>query len=161
MDYASPVLSTIDQRRIVQTGAGENDLNIITLPGGVLRNPGDQIIITAAMELAANANNKTTRVYFAGNLVAERGPTADNASTRYHEVTVNLRDVNGLMYAIGRTFNRSTGSWIMSIYDVATPINYQNPIIVKSTGTGIADSDVISRFLKVEYKPVGTNYNLI
>lgn len=150
-------LSTVDLRRIGCVGAAETFMNSLTLKGGVLRNVGDMLRITGALELAANVNNKTSKLYFGATVIATRGPSADNASAHYFEALLMLL-AGGTQLAYGRTTNRSTASFNLQTVD-AIAENVNNPITIRTSGQGAATDDLISRFLKIEYLPVGSNYD--
>lgn len=149
--------TTVDTRRIGNVGSSETQMCAITIKPGILRNDGDAIRLTAVLELAANANAKTSRLWFGTLVVGGRGPAADNDSSHLIEALITrLSPTN--QYSYGKTLNRSTGTTILQVNDTVTE-NVEIPILIRITAIGVATNDLISRLLKVEYLPVGTVYS--
>lgn len=154
----SPTLPTCLFTRKGSVGAGETILLQLFLPPGLFRNDGDQLRITSSFILAVNANSKANNTYFNGTSVAGRVST-DSGLGRLDVVMVTRISPTSAQ-AYGVTFNGPTATVVNVIQD-AIVTNFANPIEVKMSGTGVADNDLVSRFLKVEYLPVGDNYNLV
>lgn len=155
----SPSLSTIQTARVGSVGAGETNLLRLFIPGGLLRNDGDMLHITAGVILAANANNKTTNLYFGATTIASRGPAADNGIGQLIEAWV-VRLGAASQQSHGVLMNGISATVVHLICDALVEI-LSAPIELKITGTGVADNDIVSRFLKFTYLPASSNFGIV
>ena len=138
--------------RVISIGAVPTDLLTIVIPPGFLKNDGDQLLITASCILAGNANNKTTSLIFGATSVTARGPAADNGLGQVHEAWITRLGASS-QQGHGVVMNGITATVVHLIRDAMTE-DCNAPITVKLQATGTADSDIISRFLRVAYLPV-------
>jgi|SRR5215510_3933548 len=148
-----PTVTTVQKGNI---GAGEQAIIRYFLKGNVLRNPGDTIRITAIVVTAANANNKTTILYFGALGIATRGPAGDNNSVHVHQAWVT-RMPDGSQRATGMVTNLTSSSTVVFNRDVLNE-SLDQPVEIKLTAQGTNDNDIVSRFFKVEYLPVNDNF---
>lgn len=147
-----PVASTIiavNTNRVQNSGGAATDLLSVRLPPGLLRNVGDCIRISAAFFLAANANSKTNNVFFGSTTIGGR-TAADNALPRFNECWVYKRGSNQQGAIL---LDHCNGQASLTILTDSLTEDEQSPILIKTTAQGVADGDVISRLLMVEYIP--------
>lgn len=150
LPVAASLIATRPER-IGNVGAGETDLLVVRLPPNILRNPGDTIRISAGVFLAANANSKTDKVYFGSTVVAGRTAVSNNLP-RANQIWIVKRALNS-QSGVGIN-NEHGGGSLISLTDITE--DESTPIVVKLTGQGAADNDMISRFLMVEYVPAAS-----
>lgn len=142
--------TAIKTARIGSVGAGETILLQLWLPANLLKNDGDQLHIVSSIILAANANSKANNIYFNGTTITGRIAT-DNGLGRLDEAWVTRLSA-GNVQAYGLTFNGPTATVVNIVRD-AIATDLLAPVEVKLTGTGVADNDIVSRFLRVAYIP--------
>lgn len=139
-------------------GAGEDDLQSVSLPGLSLRDAGDFIRIRMWGTAANNANAKTLKAYWGTQVLLNLPLTVSIAGKWFVEVT------------IART-GKDTQDWVMTItestaaalaalkqaQDNGTSTQLEGSAnVVKCTGTGVADNDIVQEGMTVEVMNIPT-----
>jgi hypothetical protein len=154
------LISTIRVGQVGNVGTTQTTLLSYMLKPGVIRNIGDSIRITAMVVYAANTNSKTTIVTFGSSTsVAGRGPSADNNAN--HIMSIFITRTGESTYRSVGQFNYGVSGIVQILNrDEISGINFNAPIEAKLLGTGVEDNDVVSRFMKLEYLPDKSNFDL-
>jgi len=145
------IFNAIRTTRVGNVGAGATDLLTLIVPAFILKNDGDQLLITASCILAANTNNKTTSLLFGSTALTSRGPAGDNGIGQLHEAWVT-RLAGNTQQSHGVIMNGATATVVGTIQDSIAE-DPGAPITIKLRATGTADNDIVSRFLRVAYIP--------
>lgn len=139
-------------------GAGEDDLQSVSLPALSLKESGDYVRIRAWGIAANNANAKTLKAYFGTQVVLNLALTASIAGKWFVDVIVS------------RT-GKDTQDWVMEIrestaaalaalkqaQDNGTATQDEDAAItVKLTGTGVATDDIVQEGMIVEVLRIPT-----
>lgn len=129
--------------------SGETDLLTYAVPANTLGTDAQWLDVTAAGYTAANANNKTVKLRFGGEVVADTGALALNNKTwRIHarivRNSVTGQFVTGEIGSSDKALLPMIGQYGFLTRDLSTALN----IIV--TGDGGADGDVTARVLTVD-----------
>ena len=138
----------VDTAAVGNVGGGEDDLISESLPAGTLSVDGDAIRIVAAGTFAANANNKTVKLYFGGTVLVSSGAVAVNNG--------NWR-IEALVIRTGAATQKASASLACSDpATLAARSGYAAPtetlsgaVTIKVTGEGTADGDVTAELLHV------------
>lgn len=136
------------------TGAGEDDLQSVTLPADSLdTNDSSRLRIQAWGTFAANANAKITRLYFGATELTELNGSV-NDGPWYIEALV-VRTGAGNQSVICRGFSKasaaSAAAFSLTTMTVTTPAETLTAAVtIKTTGEGVANADIISSGLSVE-----------
>jgi len=149
------ILPSAKITRVGNVGAGEQTLLSIMLPPGIMKNDGDVLRVTAAVQYAANVNNKTTKLYIGANTVAGRGAAPDNGASLFIQ-GVGVR-TNAVEAQLTGLLTTTLGNLNTTHRDSVAAL-WNDPVEIRLTGEGVANNDIVSRLLKVEYLPVGSNY---
>lgn len=149
------VFKTVKTERVGSVGAVETTLLTITIPPNTLRKDGDALRVTAATQYAANVNVKTGKLYVGVDTIASRGGVADSGAAFYYEGMI-VRTGAFDSYSIGRVLTTLGNILVTNRDSIAN--DWSTPIEIKLTGQGVANDDVISRLLKVEYVPADSTY---
>jgi hypothetical protein len=152
---SAQVFSTVKTERVGSLGSDETTLLSITIPPGVLKNIGDCLRVTAIVSNAANANVKTAKLYVGANTFAARGGAADNGASYYMQCIVTRLASDDCQ---GTGFLVTTLGNINVVNRDSVANNWDTPIEIRVTGQGTSNDDLVSRLLKVEYLPAGSNY---
>lgn len=138
-------------------GGGEDTLITYTLPKGLLGTTGDVLEIQAFGIFAANGNTKTVILYFGSTAIYTTTAVAANGGnwafraviTRTGAATQNvlatLDSSNATVRAV-MGFNTAFTAATETLADA---------LVVKCTGTGTADNDIVQKSLIVKYFPNG------
>jgi len=137
--------------RVQNSGAAETDLITLRIPPGTLRNIGDTLVITAAVNLAANANNKTNKLYIGTTQISTRTGT-DNNLPRTTQAWVTKRGNNQQNCVSLEQLHGNATNVIFTDTTEAEDV----PLLVRYTGQGVSTGDLESRLLQVTYVPVGS-----
>lgn len=135
------------------TGAGtsEQTLYTYTLPANTLANAGDSLRVECSAATAANANNKTLKLYFGASVIST--PTAAlNAQNVYLTYTVT-RGASATAQAFVGNGMSGTGSITpVAVVNTAGTDDMSTALVIKCTGTDATDSagDISGKMMFVE-----------
>lgn len=135
---------------IGNTGATETDLRTYTMPANAFSSNGKGVRITAHGTTANNANAKTVRVYFDGVVIGSIALTTSQANTFRLDGEV-LYDSGTNSRAIMQIIQGGTATQTICTSTTVTTYTTSNPAIIKVTGQGVADSDIVVRGIVIEY----------
>lgn len=142
----------VSTTNVGNVGAGEDDLMTTTLPANILEDVGDLVRIRAWGTAANNANAKTLKLYFGATAIVSQSLTVSQAGKWSIEALVI------------RTGSDTQESWALIVESVAAAlaagkhaqeistalvIDEDAAIIVKCTGTGVADNDIVQEGMTV------------
>lgn len=127
-------------------GVAETNLTTYTVDYGTLSKQGSSLIIFASGKTAANANNKTFKLYFGSTVIFTTGAIAANNISWTVQAEI-IR--NGA--AAQLTWVEWTGSaTLTSTCTVSTATeSLANGVVLKCTGTGAASDDISLYTLRV------------
>lgn len=132
-------------------GAGEDTLYDNTILANTLAIVGSSIKAHYALKMAAAANAKTIRLYFAGVKIFESAVDFSATGLKYLDLNVEIirTDVDH-----ARAVVSYTGSGISEANAaIVTPVDYTIDNKITLTAEAVADSDVIALFGKGIYLP--------
>jgi hypothetical protein len=119
----------------------EDTLHTYSVPANTLAFPGQAIRVRGWGTFAANANNKTLKVYWGATNVYSSGVLAANNTTFYYEMLVLMQSAGNQLVV----FNGQVNSAIVTTTLVTATLVETAANIVKSTGTsGTAAANNIS-----------------
>jgi hypothetical protein len=131
-------------------GAGEDDLITYILPASTLGTNADILEIIAWGTTAANANNKTIKLYFGSTVLIDTGAVAANnidwqIRALIVRKTASTEDAIADFIA-GATFTNKS--------DRTTPAEtLTGAVTIKCTGTGTADNDIVQQGMVIKWFP--------
>lgn len=146
-----PAVMNVNVTAVGNVGAGEDDLQTYTVPGGLLTDNGDAVRITAEVTFAANGNNKRVKSYWNAVAVYDSTALAINAGaakivttiTRTGAATQNVSiEVISGNATLAHSFTATTGAGTLS-----------GNVVYKLTGEATSNDDIINRQTIVEYLP--------
>ncbi len=146
-DSAELLFSTTQQ--VGNAAGGLEVLQTFTIPADKLRNNGDSIYLEAAVQLAANGNNKTTALGGFGVTLASRG-AAENNLPRVMRARI-IRTGASTQQSWGATEAQGQAT-LITLQAPVQPLNIGQAVTV--TVQGVAANDLISRYFSVWYIPV-------
>ena len=125
-------------------GAGVDDLMTYTLPAGKLASDGDRLEIRASITTANNANTKNLDVLFSGSVLSLGSLAAqDEISIIYEAIRRNSGSVRVSLQLV-----RNSGS---VQYPTDMGVTLANAAVIKFTGEGVADNDIVQKTMTVTY----------
>lgn len=134
---------------IVGTGANttETDLATYTIPSQTLIATNDWIEMFVSFEIAADANNKTIRGYFNGNLILTAGPTS---GATYTHAQFWMKAIRLSATSVRVVYNYGQAAFGI-FWEVTTPVTAGNldstTNIFKMTGqNAVATANQIQKF---------------
>lgn len=123
-------------------GAGEDDLQVHTVPANQLATQGQWIEFEFVFTFAANANSKRVRLYYAGNLFYDSTAQVQNGGV----LIVRGRIVRGTTNSFYIPFTVQSAATVplftSTVAHFVGTVVFGSSQIVKSTGTAVADNDV-------------------
>lgn len=128
------------------TGSSETDLMSYTVNFGTLQNNGASLLIFAAGNTAANANNKTLKLKFGGTTVFDTGAFAGNGISWTFQGEI-IRSGGSAQIVWGQFFGSATLTSKINVQTAAIALASNQ--ILKFTGTGTASSDIAVSYMKV------------
>jgi hypothetical protein len=141
----------------------ETDIATYTVPGTTLFADGQEFILETGGHLAANANTKTVKLYFAGTLLHTFATTISGGSWRasirvIRRSATSVVEHTNVVIGGASTYNTATAVAVAfqneQIWDSHTP-TLASDNIIKVTGTsGTATDDIISDWAR-GYRPPG------
>lgn len=140
---------TTNLTAVGNTGAGETDMQTVSIPANTLFSSGQCLRVTVWGETAANANNKTIRLKFGALTIATIGPAALNGPKWRIEalipfITAATQKITG----IAGTDDTVLGPTVT--YGIDGAVNLAITNTLKTTGQGTANNDIIQRGTLVE-----------
>lgn len=146
-----PLVMKVLTGSTANSGTSETDLLSYALPAGVLSADGQALRIRAWCSTAANANNKTVKLYFGSTVISNSGARAVNGGAMVVDGVV-IRTAAATQAAVGT-------HWAQSIsVDATAPSTptetLAGAVTIKVTGqSGTASSDITGVALIVEWVP--------
>lgn len=130
-------------------GATETDLMTYTLPTDSLSVNNQYIEISGWGKVAANGNNKRIRLYFGSTVLLDTTSVAANNASWYVKAIV-VRTSATTQQAIATI--TSDSNLILEAASSTTPgETMENQIVLKFTGTGVANDDIDQRGLIIKW----------
>jgi len=130
------------------TDSSEDNLMSTTILGGKLANNGDAIEFKVAGTTAANANNKTVKVYFGATAIFNSGAVPANDQDWVLEGTIVRY---GASAAIAITSGHYGGSPVTPHYEDISSVTLTSDITFKVTGQGTSAGDITQQLMYVKY----------
>lgn len=140
----------VDTTAVGNVGSGEDTLITHNLPS-TLDNAGESIEITAFGEFAANANNKTVKLYFGSTVIFTTGAIASNNTDWRIDATI-LRTGAATQISIA-SFSGDTVLVTSTATSTAVTETLSGALTIKCTGEATTTNDIIQRGLIVRYYP--------
>lgn len=119
------------------SGSGETDLISYTLPADTLVNDGDEVIIKVSGKYAANANNKTVKLYFGNQVIFNTGAVAANNTGWVINATIVRTSATTQEIEASAIFNNSASATRTAGTQTLSSSN-----VIKCTGQGSANNDI-------------------
>lgn len=146
---ANLITNTTD---VGNVGTGVDDLITYSIEAGKLAADGDYLEFTMTFDFAANANNKQITVVYGGTTIYASGAGAQNDGSM---------EIKGTIIRTGAATQRITFSQInngtiftdYADYITATE-TLSGAVVLKATGEGTSNDDLIQKILIVKYFPV-------
>lgn len=137
---------TVDTTQVGNVGAGEDDLMTYTLPAGTLSQDGYGIRFLMAGSTAANANNKTIKLYWDG---ASAGALVNGTHNNLDWLVEGMIIRTGATAQIvhGRGQVNAGVAYLVTTTDAAT---LSGAVILKLTGEATANDDIVQNLMLVE-----------
>ena len=133
-------------------GAGEDTLHTFTLPADALNADGKAIRIKAIFRTAANANVKTIKLHFGGTVVGQSGAAAINNRIIYFDAIVVRTGASVQRATTFRVEGTDGGFSDNTLLDRTAPAEDTTAaIVIKGTGEGVANNDVVQESMLVEF----------
>jgi hypothetical protein len=132
---------------VTNVGAPETDLMTYTLPAGKLANAGDRIDIEGQLFGAANANNKTVKLYFGGTAVITN---SSSASGQVFDINVSIVRVSATTIAF-RSLESNLGSMRTAINTQTFTLSSSQ--VIKFTGDATSTADITQNYMRVLFTP--------
>lgn len=127
------------------------DLISVSVPANTLIQNGDSVRVIAVADYAANANNKSIFLLFAGTSMIGRTDT-DNNSNIIIEATITRLSATSVLTAA--KLYVTTDSGVTSLVStISASADVTNELVLRSLG--VATGDITSKLLKAEYIPAG------
>lgn len=135
-------------------GSGETDLMEYELFANALGVNGDYLDVEIWGIFAANANNKRIRLYFGSTVIFDTMAIALNDGSWYIKAKVireELADQNAIASVISsNALLTPTTNFTIPSEDAAIPI------LIKTTGEGIANADIVQRGMTIKWFAAST-----
>jgi hypothetical protein len=145
----------INTTSVSNIGAGIDDLITYTMPANTMRYDGDYLEIEAWGVFAANANNKTVTLNFGGQIIYTTAANIANSGTW---------SLKGKIIRISPTSQEILVEMLSNNADLQNDTDYPafrsagtqdltTKLIIKCTGAGTADNDIIQKVLVTKLIP--------
>jgi len=138
-----------DMVAVGNIGVGEDDLITYSMPASVLSEDGDTLDITAFGTVAANANNKTIKLYFGSTVLIDTGAVAANSGSWY---------INSKIARISVTSEKAITEIISDNLLIIDSASFKSPtadtaaaIEIKCTGEATSDNDIVQEGLIIKW----------
>lgn len=134
------IVPYVNTTAVGNVGAGEDDLMVYTMPANILNVDAEYVSVQAFGDYAANANTKIIKMFFGATEMGTSGAVS----------------LNGVGWSMQGTIIRTGASTQLANYSKidanssritnTTPAeDLTTPIIIKCTGEGVADNDIVQR----------------
>ncbi|MGQ0828338.1 MAG: hypothetical protein ACT4ON_08085 [Bacteroidota bacterium] len=133
--------------QIGNNGTGEKNLKLFTLPANLIDTNNSYMEITATGEFATNSNSKTIKFYFGTTLILTSGALTTNGGTWTLNATITRTNATNQTAEATITVNGVTSTVTSS----SPTQNLANEVILKCTGEGTANNDVVQKTLIIKY----------
>jgi hypothetical protein len=147
----APYVIYASTSQVGNVGAGEDNLITYSFPANTLKTDGYHLEIVAWGTLAANANNKTIKMYFGSTVIFDTGAAAANNGVWSITARV-IRAGASAEEAISNFITSNTTYTNTASYTTATETLSSN-ITIKCTGTGNSDNDIVQNGLIIKVVP--------
>lgn len=135
--------------QVGNVGTGEDDLISYALAAGIMSANGDTVRFSAAGTFAANANNKTLKVYLGSTALFSTGATGFNGTDW---------SIEGQIIRTGASAQKAIVRFISSDSALAVSCDYTEPtedttgaLTLKLTGEATSDDDIVCEFLQTTF----------
>ena len=134
-------------------GAGEDDLMTYTLAPNSLNTIGDYLEIIAFGTLASNNNNKTIKLNFGSQTIYATNANNANGGTWYFKAFIfrDLSSTQKIIVTIHSSSNQLQNDDPYSANYTAGTQDLTANQIIKCTGEGVADNDIIQQAMIIKY----------
>ena len=132
-------------------GSGEDNLMAYTLEKNSLIEVGDMVEVTAFGTQAANANNKTIKLYLGATELFDTGAVASSAKD--WELTCKIIRTGPATQDCITTFNGDTVLVTQTTTYIAGTEDLTTALIIKCTGEATANNDIIQKGLFIKLFP--------
>lgn len=136
-----------DTTAVGNVGAGEDDLITLTLDADTVNEDHDKVLIKAFGTTAANGNNKTIKLYLGSTELTSAAATTPNDQDWILWATV-IRTSATSAKAIVEYVSNDSGDNTVD-YKAITE-DFTTDLVVKCTGEGSSDDDIVQEALVVE-----------
>lgn len=130
---------------------GETDLMTYTLPANLLGRNAEAIYVSALFAFAANANNKTVKMYLGATQLFTTGAIAANGDFGRVDAVIFRTGSSAQRYAVN--YLHSDAALVPAFMSGGTgAIDLTASVVIKFTGESgiLALDDVVQNFMKVE-----------
>lgn len=146
---------SVSSGSVGNVGTGEDDLLTYTLPANTVDTDGSVITIEAFGTYAANANNKTVKLYFGSTAIYSTEANAANNGAWYIKATIirtgaAAQKVLAIMHSDQSTVQ---GDAVYSADYTATTESLTASLVIKCTGEATSNNDVTQEALIVSLNP--------
>lgn len=142
---------SVNATPVGNVGSGEDNLMTYSLPANTLSSDGYAVRVKVWGSTAANANNKTIKLYF-GSLAYNAGAVAANGQSWVGEMIIVRTSATAQRRFGTVLFNNGTGNGVTSSTLTET---LANAVTIKVTGEATADNDVVQHGMIVEFLRAG------
>lgn len=133
-------------------GSGEDDLMSYVFPDGIFRKDGYFLEIEAGFATAANANNKTVRMYLGSTLYMTTGASAANTKFLVVKLTLIRTGASGQTAMFTRVSSDATWGSSAGCGDTTVDFNTAD-LSVRFTGEATNDNDIVQKAMTVKWFP--------
>jgi hypothetical protein len=133
-------------------GAGEDNLQTVSIPAGQLAADGDYIEFEFTIFVATNGNAKTLNLYFGSDNISTWSTGGGSLIAGTTTLRGKIIRTGAATQEVNITYIPPSGSSINTIVGT-TAQTLSGAITLKTTGTAVSDNDIISKTLTVKYFP--------
>jgi len=143
----------IDTAEVDNAGSIQTDLMNYEIQANLFANDGDYLEFLAMGEFANNANNKTIEVIFGTQAILQTDANAANGGTWQIKGTIARKSATTQVIGCEILSNNSTlqGDNIYPVSSVAGTQDLAENLILRITGLGSIDADIIQKMLVVKF----------
>jgi hypothetical protein len=140
-----------DTTQTGNVGSGEDNLIDYSLPANTLGSNGDYLEIVAFGTMAANANNKTLKLYFGSTAIYDSGALSINGASWVLRATV-IRTGASSQKCIVSVVSDDATLVDSASYNTASE-SLSGSVTIKCTGEATSNDDVVQEGLTVKWLP--------
>lgn len=144
---------TVNTTAVGNVGTGEDNLITYDLPDNTISETGDRLVIKAFGTFAANANNKTVKLYLGSTVLATTGAIAANDKDWCIECEI-IRTAAATQECIAKIYTDTSLVGELSNYVSGTE-DFTTDLTIKCTGEATSDDDIIQKGLTINLFPRG------